>query len=135
MSNSPPFSVSIIVFSTYIAAFIIGGLGMAVFASFGFVGIPALALAAFIPVPLNGVVRHTLARTLASTVGASGQSPVAFSYLVRLLIGAVVAVLAAYGLSLAQLGFGFLAGGLAAALTAMVLSVIFSLAVSSRTAS
>lgn len=132
MSSSPPFSVSIIVFATYIVAFIIGGLCMAVFAGIGFIGVPALAMAAFIPVPLNGFVRQALARALASTAGLTGKPPVAFSYPVRLAIGAAVAIIAAYGLSFAQLGFGFFAGGLSAALTSMLLSVVFPVTVSAR---
>jgi len=132
MSSNPPFSISIIVFATYVVAFLIGALCMAAFGSIGFIGVAALALAAFIPVPLNGMIRQMMAKALARTAGASGSSPMAFSYPVRIAIGAVVAVLAAYGLTLAQLGFGFLAGGLAAALTSMVLSLVFALAVASR---
>lgn len=128
-----PFSLSAVLLAVYAVAFLTGGCLAVLLGNLGLSSLLGLILATFLAVPICGAVRKRIAGLAAQAAGAEGQSPVASSYPVRLVAGAVVAVLVSYGLWTAEfLSYGFLLGGLSALSTMLFLSVIFTLAVARR---
>lgn len=131
--NTIPFSLSAVLLAVYAVAFLVGGVLALLLGGIGFTGLLGLVIAAFLVVPICGVVRKSIVKLAAQSAGAQGSPPVAFTYPIRLLLGAVVATLVSYGLWTAQfVEFGFLLGGLAALFTMLSLSIIFTLAIASR---
>lgn len=134
--SSPPFSLSVIVFPVYASVFVLGGLFWLLLASAGLSGWLSVALAAFLTVPLGGFISGIIASLGAKQSGADGPPPKAFSFALRLTIGAIVAVGIAYAVVvLAALTPGFLVAGLTALVTAMILSLLFTFVLSTRSAS
>lgn len=129
-----PFTITPILFAVLIVSAIAGALVAMLVATFGIGGWLGFFCAAFIPVPLGGIIRSTVAATLGATQGVEGPVPTAGSLMFRLGVGAAVAAVIAFGFNSAgdMLAFGGLSGALAALATSLVVTVIFALILTTR---
>lgn len=129
-----PLTITPVLLAVLVVAAVVGAIVAAVASNFGVSGWPGFFLAAFVPVPLASVIRILSEGALRSTQNVPGSVPTPWPFPIRMLAGAVVAGALAFGAANLQgtLPFGALSGALVALLTAVVLTVIFSIVMAMR---
>lgn len=121
-----PFNISLVLMAVLLIVTIAGGIFAVILGALGVTGFFGIFLSAFLTVPLGSIIRQSIAQGAAHNAGVSGNSPMAFSFPVRLLIGAVIAAVISYLFSLSTFySFGFLMGAVAALLTSVILTLVF----------
>lgn len=115
--------------AVYLVGLILGGIFAWILGLFGISGWLGLFLSGFLAFVVTGFLRPRIAGYFADKEGVSGPAPYAFSAAMRYTIGAVIAAILAYLLSLnnGALGIGMMTGALMGLLTVMISGLVFSM--------
>ena len=129
-----PFTITPILIAVLLVSAIAGALVAMLVGGFGITGWLGFFCAAFIPVPLGGIIRSTIAAALGSTQGIEGPVPTAGPLAFRLGVGAAVAAVIAFAFNSAgeSFPFGGFSGAIAALATSMIVTIIFALILTTR---
>jgi len=135
--NNLPFNVSILVLALYLGVAIAGAVFAAILKSQGLGGFWGIWLATVFALPVGNAIRYGLGQFFARQSGHTGAHPKAFTFPIRMAIGAAVAVPVALLFNSAITAsefyeFGSLAGSVAALVTTAIIAMIFYLQYSNK---